>query len=252
MEDLSFLVQETFAQVKKSHFFPTEAGLLYNLQVSPSIFVIRALATSHLSYTRDDILENPENFPSLRLVNEDMENLHFFPTKNIEQAEWLQKIVNNKRYPRYEETMCNMSDPGFSWWAVKNDQGVTLTKKLISLDLSQASKLGEFGDNELMFFMFQKLSQLLKAMPGEWSSYQLDHRFVIKGPPNHFFIQLWHQFLINGDFSQDFDHALDFLAHKVSMNQDELYPLKDFLNDLGFIRKFWIKIFNQLDNGLIV
>jgi hypothetical protein len=248
MDDLSFLVNETFAHQKQtSSFYPSEPGLVFHLQATSTMYVVRALATGNIHITAQDILEYPENYPSLRLINMESDQLQFFPTTNLLQAQTLQQILAHKRFPQHEELVCNMSDPGFSWWMVKTAEGLVISKKLISLELDQATKLGDLGDPDVLSFMFQKLAKLLKVLPGDWSSFAQDKRLVMKGPADHFLLIELENFFRTGFLTSDLDHALDFLGHKAGLDQDELWSLKDFLKDLAIIRQFWIKIFHQLD-----
>ncbi len=251
MEDLSFLVQETFKELK--HFqaptLPRAPGIVYHLQKSSLIFVIRAISTHDIAETCREVLDQPEQYPRLRMVEASSDQLKYFETEYFTQAESLQKLITNNRYPLYEENLCNMSDPGFSWWLVETDQGLILTKKLVSIDLSKTYKLGDLGNPDITMFMLSKLANLLKNLPGDWKVFTSDQRFVIQGPKQHFFFELWRNFLLEGHFSQDFEHALEYLSHRTNISEEEHWAMKDFLKDLAMTRFFWKKIYSQLESG---
>src|SRR6476660_7802727 len=109
MDDIEFLVAETFKHFHSTFQkaetevaprpeagvlhpgLPTDPGVLYHIQKSTSVFVIRTLVSQNIREDYLKILENPEDYPSLRLVETDVEeiesHLKFFIVENHYQAE---------------------------------------------------------------------------------------------------------------------------------------------------------------------
>ena len=120
MDDIEILVQETFrhyqenyqkveeeAQIRETGLLhpglPTEPGVLYHIQKSTSVFVIRTLVSRNIREDYLKILENPEEYPSLRLVEETLEEienrLRFFIVENEYQAE-VERLLAGPAQPK--------------------------------------------------------------------------------------------------------------------------------------------------------
>ncbi len=182
MDDIELLVAETFKHFQENYQkeeasaakpdsglvhpgLPTEPRVLYHIQKSTSVFVIRTLVSRNIREDYLKIIEAPEDYPSLRLVEgqeEEIENrLRFFVVENEYQAEVIHDQLNNRRFPINEEMMCNISDPGFSWWMTQKEGMLQVAFNLSSFLDEGTTKLGPLGDRELAVKNFMQFGSLL-------------------------------------------------------------------------------------------
>ncbi len=183
MDDIEFLVNETFKHFEQNFAhaeelpeltmkdelvnlveYPATSGVIYHIQKSASIFVIRTFVSQNI---KDDFLriaQSPEEYPSLRLLeggNSDIEGrLKFFIVDNLFQAEIIHDQINNRRFPIHEELICNISDPGFSWWLTKKEKGFQLAFTMSVASEEGTIKLGPMGDREVALKNFQNFEEL--------------------------------------------------------------------------------------------
>lgn len=184
MDDIEFLVNETFKHFEQNfaHLeesgelvmkedivnqveYPATAGVIYHVQKSTSIFVIRTFVSENIREDFFKIAESPEDYPSLRLLegaNQEIEGrLKFFIVDNLFQAEIIHDQINNRRFPIHEELICNISDPGFSWWLTKKEKGFQLAFTMSVASEEDTIKLGPMGDRELAIRNFQTFEDLV-------------------------------------------------------------------------------------------
>ena len=100
MDEIEYLVNETFKHFDENFAhveskpelmmkedqdlteFPNEAGVLYHIQKATSVFVVRTMVSQNIREDFHKIMDRPEDYPSLRLLEagaEDIsERLKFF------------------------------------------------------------------------------------------------------------------------------------------------------------------------------
>jgi len=184
MDDIEFLVNETFKHFEQNFAnaeelpeltmkdetvnlveYPATAGVIYHIQKSTSIFVIRTFVSQNLKEDFCKIVQAPEEYPSLRLLeggNQEIEGrLKFFMVDNLFQAEIIHDQINNRRFPVHEELICNISDPGFSWWLTKKSKGFQLAFTMSVASDEGTLKLGPMGDREVALRNFQMLEEFV-------------------------------------------------------------------------------------------
>ena len=187
MDEISLLVSETYRHYHQ-HFsdkvfdlieeelqpeapsltqdLPSRPGLLYHLQKSTSVFVIRTHVSSNLREDYLKVLENPGDYPSLRLVSDGeihTDQLKFFILESRSQAEIIHDQLSNRRFPIFEERMCNLSDPGFSWWMQPAAGSFQIAFNLSLQQSDDVVKLGPLGDQQLAIKTFLALGDLLES-----------------------------------------------------------------------------------------
>ena len=231
------------------------SGVFYNLEKKVSTFVIRIFVSQDLSIVYPKILENPENYPSLRLLSDDgievKEKLQFFECDMPELAMQIKKELSNKRFPNFEEHVLNISDPGDSWW-VKPDEGeLKVFFKLSRTEtMDTLIKLGPLGDTDIAMKKFKKLYGYFKLL-FPVSDYASAHgQLTIKcdfanDPIFKDFVKIF----THGDSGFDF---WDYLRRLEMDSQDKPYieSLKQanlFLMEIANMRRFWMKIQEELD-----
>lgn len=265
MDDIEFMVQETFKHLQESAPVPTpvpvvenkieeglprEAGILYHLQKSSSIFVIRTMVSQNI---RDDyykICERPEDYPSLRLVEEGSISincrLRFFTVDSGDQAEIIHDQLNNRRFPIFEETMCNLSDPGFSWWLTKKDNSFQVAFNLSVSLKEETVKLGPLGDHHLAVTNFQNLSRLISdsGLHLDLQSEANRVQFADADPLISEELQDLFEFGVVGEGMTD---IFKLLARR-NKDHSAIETAWFYLQELAAIRRFWIQIQYDLNN----
>lgn len=264
MDEISRLVAETYrhfnqnfqdnvaveeipaavADEPASPFFqlPSEPGILYHIQRTSSVFVIRTLVTHNIQEDYAKILENPENYPSLRLIEEEniaKEKLRFFVVDNHYQAEIIHDQLNNRRFPIHEEHMCNLSDPGFSWWLTKKENSFQISFNLSSTG-DDIVKLGPLGDHQLASQTFFQLGQLLSRTGLSFDIQNEINRIQFaEGEPvlMEEFQDLF-EFGVIGQGLTDLFKLLSRREQKSSVLESTWF----YLQELASIRRFWIQI----------
>lgn len=267
MDDIELLVQETFkhfhTNFQKSEEvpsarpeagvlhpgLPTDPGVIYHIQKSTSVFVIRTLVSQNIREDYLKILENPEEYPSLRLIESDVNeiesHLKFFIVENQYQAEIIHDQLNNRRFPKNEEMMCNLSDPGFSWWMTMKEGRLQVSFNLSSFTEDGTTKLGPLGDRELALKSFIQFAELLNRSGLPLSVQNEPNRVVFEEEENLLIedIQDFFEMGVVGDGMKD----LFRLLAKKSMDDGSVETLWYYFHELASIRRFWIQIQYDLD-----
>jgi hypothetical protein len=259
MDEIELMVAETYQHF--GQYFPSEdapadmddvpagPGVLYHIQRSSALFVIRTFVSSNIRYDYRHILENPEEYPSLRLADAEAvpeKRLRFFLVEDPAQAEIIHDQLNNRRFPANEELVCNISDPGFSWWLTGNGEWFQLSFNLSLSEDSGRIKLGPLGDQQLALKNFQALERLM-------TSAGLD--FTIQNELNRVQFMDGEAFLVEelkdlfefGVVSDGIRDLFRILA-KTCKEASTLEMIWFYLQELAAVRRFWIQIQYDLDN----
>lgn len=253
MDDLSFLVEETFSNVKEmsgslSSSNEKGPGLIFHLDAYPSVFVIRSLAVLDLGESLKNCREFPENYPSLNLNHENLDRLAFFKTTSMGAAQKLNKITAHRRFPVSEELLCSFSDPCFSYWLEKTVKGFVISTKMPTSEIKKLVRLGDFGDFTSFKLLMNELLIILQMAPGNWKIFAQDHRIYFEGNQDNFLWKLIVDYFENGNFSDEFHESLKFLSSRLQRGKD-IEGFISSMKDLSTLRIFWKEIFSQLNEG---
>lgn len=255
-DDISFLVQETLneaAKYSQSEFqqeVPDDCcGVIFNVEKNDSTFVIRIKTCVDLANDYNLAKTNSDEFSQLRLSEES--KLSYFACDDIQIAELIRERFANKRFPKFEENVLNVSDPGDSWWMDISCNKIKVNLKLSQTnDINQLIKLGPLGDAEDSAKVFSVLGgyfQMLFPLK-DFSSHsnQLEISAEDEGHPA--FSGLKNLFL-NGDATFEFWEELRLLESKYEGSQfsDSLKQANHFLMELSQLRSFWIDVQTQID-----
>jgi hypothetical protein len=229
-------------------------GVFYHLEKKASTFVIRILESRDLSIDYPKILNNPENYPILRLCGDHEialeDQLQFFECDLFELAKGIKTELANKRFPIFEERVFNVSDPGDSWWVKADSDEVKIFFKLSRTEsMDSLIKLGPLGDTKRATEMFNQLYGYFKMIfPIE--DYSSAHgQFSLKSERNHPMFEAFCRILTEGDSGFEF---WDYLRNLEMNSADKPYleSLKEanlFLMELANLRRFWMNIQSQVD-----
>lgn len=272
MDDIELLVAETFKHFHENYhpsaptsapdnhvenkeeneidLLPEGPGLLYHLQKTSSLFVIRTLVSKNILKDYTSILERPEDYPSLRLLEggnqEISKKLRFFTLEDYSQAEIIQDQLANRRFPVNEELMCNLSDPGFSWWLHKDKQGFNLSFNLSSADIDAVVKLGPLGDQQLAMANFQLLEKLSLDSGLDLNLQNESNRVqLIEG--EEILIEELKDLFEFGVMGETLIKLFKLLAKRTQYHS-QLETLWFYFQEIAVVRRFWIQIQYDLDS----
>ncbi|MCM2350374.1 MAG: hypothetical protein NDI69_10165 [Bacteriovoracaceae bacterium] len=263
MDDIEYLVNETFKHFDQ-HFayaeeqtelkmkdddvslteFPEEAGVIYHIQKASSVFVIRTLVSANIREDYLKIMESPEDYPSLRLLdggNDDVSGrLKFFLVENLFQAEIIHDQIHNRRFPIHEEMICNISDPGFSWWLTKKEKGFQLAFTMSVASDAETIKLGPLGDRELALRNFQTLEELVTSAGIEMNIQNETNRVQFTDCEEFILEELKDVFEF-GVVTETMQELFKTLAGQIKKNSS-LQTTRLYFQELAAMRRFWIQV----------
>ncbi len=264
MDEIELLVAETFKHFRETYIpheehhmmpslprkmaIPDRPGLIYHIQNTSSIFVLRTFVSRNLAKDYQNILERPEDYPSLRLLENGLENLdtklRYFEVENYHQAEIIHDQICNRRFPIHEELLCNLSDPGFSWWLTQKNLGFQLSFTLSNKIGDETLKLGPLGDQQLAMKSFQKLANLMSEV-GFTINIQNEMNRTEFSEGEEFLLQEFRLLFEKGILGDGFSRLFKFMAAK-SPRHLELETLWLYFHELAAIRRFWIQVQSEL------
>lgn len=272
MDDIEYMVAETFKHLHENFSriessdapvvvpeqdddevseIPAEPGLLYHLQKNRSLFVIRTLVSRNIREDYEKIINHPEDYPSLRLLEggtEDIEKkLRFFILDNHLQAEIIHDQISNRRFPVDEEMMCNLSDPGFSWWLTKKNNGFQLSFTLSVATEDDTVKLGPVGDQQLALKSFQQMEALMQEA-GLVLNIQNESNRVQFNEGEEFLLEELKDLFEFGVVGEGMTDLFKLLARRIG-DMSQLETLWLYLQEIAAMRRFWIQIQYDLGNN---
>jgi hypothetical protein len=262
MDEMELLVVETFKHFhenhsslvapkensarKKDHFtdYPDKPGIIYHVQKSSSVFVIRTLVSKNIRHDLPLVVERPEDYPSLRLLeggNRSISSLvKFFIVDDSSQAEVIHDQLHNRRFPVFEEMMCNLSDPGFSWWLTKKSHGFGLSFTMSVAAGPGTLKIGPLGDREMALRNFQEFERLVTSA-GIRMNVQNETNRVQFTDSEEFILEELKDVFEFGVINQTLRDLFKILARKCS-NSSTLEQIWFYLEEVAAVRRFWIQI----------
>ncbi|MBA2404011.1 MAG: hypothetical protein H0V66_04500 [Bdellovibrionales bacterium] len=230
--------------------YPSGPGVLYHLQKSTSLFVIRTLVSQNIREDYQKIIDNPGEYPSLRLVDEEMidleKKLRFFILDNHLQAEIIHDQISNRRFPVDEESMCNLSDPGFSWWLTKKINGFQISFTLSVASGEDTVKLGPVGDQQMAMRSFQLMESLMQKA-GLDLNIQNETNRVQFNDGEEFLLEELKDLFEFGVIGEGMENLFKLLARRIS-DHSQLETLWLYLQEIAAMRRFWIQIQYDLGN----
>ena len=230
--------------------FPEGPGVIYHVQKASSVFVVRTLVSQNIRDDYFNIIERPEDYPSLRLLeggSDDIyERLKFFMVEDSSQAEIIHDQIHNRRFPIHEEMMCNLSDPGFSWWLTKKAKGFQLAFTMSVASDSDTVKLGPLGDTELAVRNFQVLEEMVSDA-GIAMNIQNETNRVQFTDCEEFILEELKDVFEFGVVTDTMTDIFKILARRTK-SPSLLETTWFYLQELAAVRRFWIQI--QFDLNL--
>lgn len=224
--------------------FPEDPGIIYHIQKTTSVFVIRTLVSRNIREDYIKIIDRPEDYPSLRLLEggeaDVSEKLKFFIVENPSEAEIIHDQLHNRRFPVNEELMCNLSDPGFSWWLTKKEKGFQISFNMSVSEDESTVKLGPLGDRELAIRNFQSFETLVSSA-GIDMNIQNELNRVQFTDCEEFLLEELKDVFEFGVITDTLKDLFKILARKIK-NSSSLQETWFYLHELAAMRRFWIQI----------
>lgn len=237
-DDIDFLVQETFLEAHRLKdaplvadrisFYPQSPGVIYQVKKNHSAFTISGKATKNIS----------------QAIGE-KESFCFFMTDNELQAEVIVDQMFNRHFPLFEEHICNLGDPGFSWWLVAKPKSFELCfRNVFFKEGHTVIKLGPLGDPSFALEWFRRFAEKLKiTMNLKPINFQQKKIILTQEETDNSFENI---FILFQEIFTKGTHPNNFLS-RVPMEFDAGFIL--FLGEISFLRAFWINLekqFNQV------
>ncbi len=268
MDEIEHLVDETYRHYHE-HFepdkkspplvldsdleanYPAANGLIYHIQKTASVFVIRTLVSKNIRDDFERILAAPEDYPSLRLLEggdgELGGQLKFFMVENPSEAEIIHDQLHNRRFPISEELLCNLSDPGFSWWLTKKMAGFQISFTMSVAASAETVKIGPLGDRELALRNFLRFAELVNEA-GIEMNIQNEVNRVQFNDCEEFILEELKDVFEFGVITQTFKDIFKILARK-TYDFTRLEEVWYYLHELAAVRRFWIQVQYDLNPG---
>lgn len=185
--------------------YPEAPGVVYRLEIGVSTFAIRAFPTHDIDETfiylrsgETGLLEQLKLEPS-RGEFQDLTGVGYFETTSLELAQMITSNLSNRRFPRSEDQLCNLSDPGFSWWLDESDESFTIYYKSHGLGREERFlKLGPIGDRMIHAKRMLALGPLIQRLfpVREWVS--TDKVFSVTAVGDHPGLEILKQIFTHG------------------------------------------------------
>lgn len=237
---------EEFTQVFTDvDIYPLGPGVIYKIDNSHSTFCVRGISVANINEGFSELLNIDSSKRSiLKIVNQtDFESICFFETTTFELAEVLREQIINRRFPHQEDAVCNISDPGFSWWMNVSDFENTEDRLgrfeifFRSHGINRADKyiqLGPIGDGSVAALRLNQARTLLRSS-FPISEFSCDDKSfsVASLKPDHLgFISFKNIFLqgVNNTKLENFPDN--------SLGRTLFY----YFHELSIVRKFWIEV----------
>jgi len=232
----------------RSWLYPESPGILFILDQSGPTFCLRGKAVSHIRNEIEELKNNPDHLVELFRIDsiEDArelleERLLFFETETRELGEVVIDQLFNRRFPTQEDMLCNLSDPGFSWWMKCTTHSLNLYFRSHGINRAQELiKLGPVGDRKIASMRFSQLEAVLvehlKLESFKFSDKGVSLQVESAGLP-HF--QEWLDFLRRGAMPER-------LLEKLSKQPKK--TLYYYIRELATLRQFWLEIESQLES----
>jgi hypothetical protein len=235
---------ESFSQASE---LPESSGIIYKIDNSISTFCVRGYSCDNIREAFVE-LNKPDSTKRLLLkLNKDSttDSIQFFETKNVELAVAACKKIINRRFPHQEDTLCNISDPGFSWW-MDIDQANSENMGRFEIffkshGINRAEKyiqLGPIGDGAIAALRMNQAHTLLRSsFPiGEFSCDGKSFTVASLKPDHLSFIS----------FKKIFLEGINLTELENFPDNDIGRTLFYYFQELAIVRKFWIEVKTKL------
>jgi len=220
---------------------PESSGILYRIDDGGNTFCVRGLALPNLRMGAIELCQKDSAKRSLYKIQsiEDFQKIKFFTTKNLEIAEAVKEQIVNRRFPKVEDFVCNISDPGFSWWM---DVSLALNEARFEIffkahSINRAEKyiqLGPIGDGAIASLRFNQAKNLLRSSFPITEFVSTERSITLAtSKPDHLGFMAFKNIFLLGE-----NHTTIESFPDNSLGRTLYY----YFQELAAIRKFWIEV----------
>lgn len=225
--------------------YPEGAGVIYRLDEAMGTFCIRGFSSANVRKSMESLQKGDEGKRALLKISADADfsQVFYFKTNTFEIAEGLKDQIMNRRFPKEEDAVCNISDPGFSWWM---NVGLTDAEGRFEIFLKSHSvnraensiQLGPLGDGLLAAARFNQAYSFFKnQFPlSEFVCTEKSFLMATSKPDHLGFISLKNIFLLGENYTSMDDFPDDAFGRMFFQ----------YLQEIASIRKFWIEVQRHL------
>jgi hypothetical protein len=245
--------EENLAAIESISLYPETPGVIYRIDSGPSTFCVRGYTTQNIKESFSELEQTDSTKrPILKLGHdEDVSAIMFFETKTLELAEAVREQIINRRFPHQEDAVCNISDPGFSWWMNVNgdlnpgqDSNIKHGRFEIffrSHGINRADKyiqLGPIGDGGVAALRMNQARTLLRSS-FPISEFSCDDKSfaVASQKPDHLSFISFKNIFLEGINNTELENFPDN-----SIGRTLFY----YFHELAIVRKFWIEVKTKL------
>ncbi|CBW27464.1 hypothetical protein BMS_2685 [Halobacteriovorax marinus SJ] len=243
IEFSSVLEEEEEIVDEQEELFPMSPGLIFKIDAGISTFCVRGVLCHNINESVHGVMNNEnDSWKKLKIrEREELSGIHYFETASIEQSEMIAEYILNKRFPLQEEMVCNLSDPGFSWWLESNDEGMKIYFKAQSVERdTQFTRLGPIGDRGIASLKFLKCESMLRRL-FSISEYSTTEKSFEVRPIN----SKDNNYLNFKDIFEKGEFNFEFSSSELTLEQQRLVI---FLQEIAAVRGFWISVEEILNN----
>ena len=222
-------------------YYPETAGIIYKIDNNKSTFCVRGFSSLNIRQSFEELIDSDSsNRALLKLNKEDnLDTLTFFSTDSFELAEAIRDQVINRRFPHQEDAVCNISDPGYSWWM--NVESNRFEIFFRSHGINRAEKyiqLGPIGDPGVAALRMNQARSLLRSS-FPISEFSCDDKSftVASTKPDHSSFVSFRNIFLAGVNHTEIDNFPDN-----SLGRALFY----YFHELAIVRKFWIEVKTKL------
>lgn len=229
--------------------YPETVGIIYKIDNFQNTFCIRGFISDNIKLSMESIQKgNKSDLESLKInTEEEIKLVNFFPTKTKELAGKLREQTLNRRFPHQEDSICNLSDPGFSWWMNYEEsiqQNIKIGKFEVffkSHDIFRAEKydqLGPIGSGAYSAIQLNNARNLLlNSFP--ISEFSCDDKSLVitTTRPDH------SSFLT---FKKIFSEGINYTERENFPEDNEGDSLYNYFQEVALIRRFWIEVKSKI------
>jgi hypothetical protein len=235
-------VAQAEADSLREWLYPEGPGLIYRIDQNGSTFCLRGEPVTSIRAAFDRLNEDADRLHEVFRTEGALDEILFFETESVELAEVVRDQLFNRRFPIEEDVLCNLSDPGFSWWLRRGPLGLDLYFRSHGINRARELKgLGPMGDRSIASLRFKQLLELLSTeltyQQLKCSEKQISFQVA---PVSLVLLNELGDFLEHG---QTPERILDVLAQ--SGNQTLYY----YTQELVALRLFWLEVEHELKNS---
>lgn len=228
---------------------PETSGVIYKIDNALGTFCVRGYSSHNIREAMTELTAGDSAKRIILKISQpaDLDSVQFFETKTFELAEAIREQIINRRFPHQEDSLCNLSDPGFSWWMNIEPSSPEAKEQgkfeifFRSHGVNRAEKyiqLGPIGDGSIAALRMNQARTLLRSS-FPISEFSCDDKSftVASSKPDHLSFISFKNIFLEGVNTTSLENFPDN-----SVGRTLFY----YFHELAIVRKFWIEVKTKL------